>query len=48
MVELARTFLKPVRAPKVFAAVVDFGYLPSDPEHSGDSDSFTCELEPLN
>jgi hypothetical protein len=48
MVDLARTFLKPVRSPKVFAAVVDFGDLPSDSEHSGDSDSFTCELESLN
>ncbi len=45
LVDLARTFLKPVRAPKVLDAVVDFGDLPSDSEHS---DSFTCELESLN
>ncbi len=48
MVKLAWTFLKPFRAPKVFAAVVDFGDLPSDSDHSGESNSFTCELEPLN
>jgi hypothetical protein len=48
MLELARTFLKPVRSPKVFAAVVDFADLPSDSEHSGDSDSFLCESESLN
>ena len=28
MLELAKTFLKPVRSPKVFAAVVDFAVLP--------------------
>jgi hypothetical protein len=48
MLELARTFLKPVRSPKVFAAVVDFAELPSDSEHSGDSDSFPSEMESLN
>ena len=48
MLELARTFLKPVRSPKVFAAVVDFADLPSDSEFSGDSESFPCELESLN
>ena len=48
MLELARTFLKPARSPKVFAAVVDFADLPSDSEHSADSDSFTGELEALN
>ena len=30
MLELAKTFLKPVRSPKVFAAVVDFAGLPFD------------------
>ncbi len=45
MVELAQTFLN---APKVFAAVVDFGDLSSDSDHSGDLDSFTCELKTLN
>jgi hypothetical protein len=30
MLELAKTFLKPVRSPKVFAADVDFAGLPSD------------------
>jgi len=48
MLELARTFLKPVRSPKVFAAVLDFGDLPSDSDHSEDSDSVTHELEALN
>ena len=49
MLDLARTFLKPVRSPKVFAAVVDFADLPSDSDHSGESDSFTsCELASLN
>jgi hypothetical protein len=48
MLDLARTFLKPVRSPKVFAAVVDFADLPSDSELSGDSESFPCESESLN
>jgi hypothetical protein len=48
MLELARTFLKPVRSPKVFAAVLDCGDLPSDSDHSEDSDSVTHELEALN
>ena len=48
MLELARTFLKPVRSPKAFAAVIDFADLPSDSEFSGDSESFPCELESLN
>jgi hypothetical protein len=48
MLELARTFLKPVRSPRVFAAVLDFGDLPSDSEHSDNSDSATHELEALN
>ncbi len=46
--DLARTFLKPVLSPKVFAAVVDFADPPSDSEHSGDSDSFPCESVSLN
>ena len=48
MLDLERTFLKPVRSPKVFAAVVDFADLPSDLELSGDSESFPCESESLN
>jgi hypothetical protein len=47
MLELARTFLKPIRAPKEFAAVLDFGDPPSDSDHSEDSDSVTHELEAL-
>jgi hypothetical protein len=48
MLELARTFLKPVHSPKAFAAVIDFADLPSDSEFSGDSESFPCGLESLN
>ena len=39
MLELARTFLKPARSPRVLAAVVDFADLPSDSDLSADSDS---------
>ena len=43
MLDLARTFLKPVRTQRAFVAVVDFADLPSDSDdesdHSGDSDS---------
>ena len=39
MLDLARTFLKPVRTQRAFVAVVDFADLPSDSDHSADSDS---------
>ena len=38
MLDNARTFLKPVRPPRSFVAVLDFGDLPSDSDPSGDSD----------
>ena len=39
MLELALTFLKPARSPRVLAAFVDFADLPTDSDHSADSDS---------
>jgi hypothetical protein len=39
MLNNARTFLKPIRAPRSFVAVIDFGDLPSESDPSGDSDS---------
>ncbi len=49
MFGLARKFLKLVRTPKAFAAVIDFADLPSDSEQSGDSDYIpSCEPESLN
>ncbi len=45
MLELARTFLKPVRPPKVLAFMLEFGNLPSDSDHSDDSNSVTHKME---
>jgi hypothetical protein len=43
MLDLARTFLKPARPPRVLAAAVDFADLPSDSDLSPDSDSVDTE-----
>ncbi|MFN7881698.1 MAG: hypothetical protein ACK5PF_01595, partial [bacterium] len=39
MLDNARLFLKPVRTPRSFVAVIDFGDLPSESDASGESDS---------